>query len=103
MKKRTKVNVILSICVVLLVMIPFIFVKGNYEGSDDQGTAQIEKYAPHYKVWAQPLWTPPSGEIESLLFTLQGSIGTGIICYLLGNAHGKKKALQGKDPDVKKA
>lgn len=92
MKKRTKINLILLIGVIILVLIPFIFVKGTYSGSDDQGTAQIKKFDPHYKVWAHPLWTPPSSEIESLLFTVQGSFGTGIICYVLGSAHGKKKA-----------
>lgn len=37
MKKRTKTNIILAICVILLLLIPFIFVKGEYGGSDDQG------------------------------------------------------------------
>lgn len=97
MTKRTKINIVLLICVILLILIPFVFVKGEYGGSDDQGTAQIKKFAPDYKVWARPVWTPPSGEIESLLFTLQGSLGTGVICYLIGVAHGKKKALQNKD------
>lgn len=96
MKKRTKTNIILAICVILLVLFPFIFVKGEYGGSDDQGTEQIKKFDPSYKVWAQPVWTPPSGEIESLLFTVQGSLGTGIICYFIGAAHGKKKAQQNK-------
>lgn len=99
MKKRTKTNIILLICVILLVLIPFIFVKGSYSGSDDQGTAQIKKFDPSYKVWAHPLWTPPSSEIESLLFTVQGSLGTGIICYFIGAAHGKKKALEGKNKE----
>ena len=42
MKKRTKTNIILAICVILLVLIPFIFVKGEYGGSDDQGTEHIK-------------------------------------------------------------
>ncbi len=33
-----------------------------------------------------------SGEIESLLFTLQGCIGTGIIAYVIGVSRGKRKA-----------
>ncbi|MBB1110522.1 energy-coupling factor ABC transporter substrate-binding protein [Limosilactobacillus balticus] len=101
MKKRTKTNIILLICVILLILIPFIFVKGEYGGSDDQGTEQIKKFDPHYKVWAQPIWTPPSGEIESLLFTVQGSLGTGVICYFIGVAHGKKKARENSKNDGK--
>lgn len=94
MNKRTKTNIILLILVVILVVAPFVFVKGEYGGSDDQGTEQIKKYDPSYKVWAHPIWTPPSGEIESLLFTVQGSLGTGIIAYVIGSAHGRKKSLK---------
>lgn len=94
MNKRTKTNIILLILVVILVVAPFVFVKGEYGGSDDQGTEQIKKYDPSYKVWAHPVWTPPSGEIESLLFTVQGSLGTGIIAYVIGSAHGRKKSLK---------
>ena len=39
---------------------------------------------------------PRLDTIESLLFTVQGSLGTGIICYFIGAAHGKKKAQQNK-------
>lgn len=94
MNKRTKTNIILLVIVLLLVIFPFVFVHGEYGGSDDQGTEQIKKFAPDYKVWAHPFWEPPSGEIESLLFTVQGSLGTGIIAYVIGNAHGRKKALK---------
>lgn len=95
MKKRTKTNIILLIAVLLLVLIPFIVAShGKYEGSDDQGTEQIKKFDPSYKVWAHPIWTPPSPEIESLIFTVQGSFGTGIICYFIGQAHGRKKGIE---------
>ncbi|KRM77560.1 energy-coupling factor ABC transporter substrate-binding protein [Secundilactobacillus collinoides] len=91
-KSKTVQNVVLLLLVIALVLLPFFVAKnGSFSGSDDQGTAQILKNDPHYKVWAHPLWTPPSGEIESLLFTVQGSLGTGIIAYAIGNAHGKKK------------
>lgn len=102
MNKRTKTNIILLILVVILVVAPFVFVKGEYGGSDDQGTEQIKKYDPSYKVWAHPVWTPPSGEIESLLFTVQGSLGTGIIAYVIGSAHGRKKSLKEIEQNNKK-
>ncbi|MCH4164730.1 MAG: energy-coupling factor ABC transporter substrate-binding protein [Lentilactobacillus diolivorans] len=91
-KSKTKQNIILLVLVIILVISPFFIVKnGTFSGSDDQGTEQIKKNDPSYKVWAHPLWTPPSGEVESLLFTVQGSLGTGIIAYVIGNARGKKK------------
>lgn len=92
MKKKTKQNLIMLLIVLVLVITPFFVAKGgSFAGSDDEGTAQIKKNDPHYKVWAHPLWTPPSAEIESLLFTVQGSLGTGVIAYILGSAHGRKK------------
>ncbi|WP_203650539.1 energy-coupling factor ABC transporter substrate-binding protein [Secundilactobacillus yichangensis] len=95
MKKKTKQNWILLLLVLVLVITPFFVAKGgSFSGSDDEGTAQIKKNDPSYKVWAHPLWTPPSAEIESLLFTVQGSLGTGVIAYIIGNAHGRKKERQ---------
>ncbi|GAX00490.1 energy-coupling factor ABC transporter substrate-binding protein [Secundilactobacillus silagei] len=92
MKKKTKQNIIMLLIVLILVLVPFVVAKGgSFAGSDDEGTAQIKKNDPHYKVWIHPLWTPPSAEIESLLFTVQGSFGTGVIAYILGSAHGRKK------------
>ena len=35
--------------------------------------------APDYQPRFQPLYEPASGEIESLLFTLQGSLGAAVI------------------------
>lgn len=81
MKKRTKTNIILAICVILLVLIPFIFVKGEYGGSDDQGTEQIKKFDPSYKAWAHPVWTPPSGRNRK--FVVYCARFTGDRNYLL--------------------
>lgn len=94
-KSKTKQNLLLLGAVLILIIVPFFYAKGgSFTGSDDQGTEQIKKFDPSYKVWAHPLWTPPSAEIESLLFTVQGSLGTGIIAYIIGSARGKKKALK---------
>lgn len=43
------------------------------------------------KPWFQPLYEPASGEIESLLFTLQGSLGAAVIFYILGYCKGKQR------------
>ena len=34
---------------------------------------------------------PASGEIESLLFTLQGSLGAAVIFYILGYSKGRQR------------
>ncbi|KRL68224.1 energy-coupling factor ABC transporter substrate-binding protein [Companilactobacillus versmoldensis] len=90
MKNKTQ-NIILIVLIFILIGGPLVLSHGEFGGSDDQGTQQITKNDPGYKVWAKPLWTPPSGEIETLLFTLQGSLGTGIITYIFGYQRGKNK------------
>ena len=65
-----------------------------FGGSDDQACEAIGKIDPNYKPWFKPLWEPPSGEIESLLFGLQSAIGAGALCYALGYWRGRR---QGKD------
>ena len=44
-----------------------------------------------YQPWAQSIWEPPSGEIESLLFALQAAFGAIIIGYFLGYYRGLAK------------
>lgn len=56
---------------------------GTWGGSDGAGMAKVTEQQPTYEPWFSSIWTPPSGEIESLLFSLQAAIGGGIIGYLL--------------------
>ncbi len=53
--------------------------------------------APDYQPWFQPLYEPASGEIESLLFTLQGSLGAAVIFYILGYARADSAVMTGFD------
>jgi len=41
---------------------------------------------------ADPLWEPPSGEIESLLFGLQIALGAIIIGYFFGYYRGRNQS-----------
>ncbi|MEC5342017.1 energy-coupling factor ABC transporter substrate-binding protein [Brenneria populi] len=86
-----KKNLILLALTVALVILPF-FINhgGEYGGSDGEAEALITQTAPDYRPWFQPLYEPASGEIESLLFTLQGSLGTAVIFYILGYYRGKR-------------
>ncbi|KEI01677.1 energy-coupling factor ABC transporter substrate-binding protein [Clostridium botulinum] len=91
-KSMFKKNLILAILVVLIAIGPLIFAKGaKFEGSDDQAEDAITQVDENYKPWFSPVWEPPSGEIESLLFALQAAIGAGIIGYYFGFAKGRKK------------
>lgn len=74
-----------------MIALPFIInPRAAYEGSDGMGKEMITEIAPDYEPWAQSLWQPPSGEIESLLFSLQAALGTGVIAYCLGYMKGKR-------------
>jgi cobalt/nickel transport protein len=64
--------------------------KGEFKGSDDLGTDAITQARPDYKPWFQPLWKPPSDEIESMLFSLQAAIGAGFLGYVIGRRSANK-------------
>jgi cobalt/nickel transport protein len=57
---------------------------GAFKGSDDLGTDAINEARPGYQPWFQPLWKPPSDEVESLLFSLQAALGAGFLGYVIG-------------------
>lgn len=84
-----KMLILLFLVVALMVMPFFINHGGSYGGSDNEAEGLIGRIAPNYKPWFASLYTPASSEIESLLFTLQGSIGTGVVCYILGFYRGR--------------
>lgn len=57
---------------------------GAFKGSDDLGREAIAAARPDYKPWFEPLWSPPSGEVQSLLFALQAALGAGFLGYAIG-------------------
>ena len=61
-------------------------------GTDDAASEAVEQISPNYEPWFSPVWEPPSGEIESFLFTLQASIGAVVIGFVIGYYKGKKDA-----------
>ena len=78
-------TLILIVLIVGLFVAPFFIDHGGeFGGSDGQAEEQIMQISPDYKPWFESLYEPASGEIESLLFTLQGCMGTAVIFYILG-------------------
>lgn len=87
----TRMNTLLLLAAALIVAAPMLLsLPGEYEGADGQAQAAIEETG--YEPWFQPLWSPPSGEVESLIFALQAALGAGVLGYVLGRRHGRKKA-----------
>jgi len=88
----------LEIIVVVLVLIftgLFLYVSSNtdaeFGGADGEAEGVIEELTGGtYEPIRDPLWEPPSGEIESLLFGLQIALGSLIIGYFFGYYRGNR-------------
>lgn len=88
-KTRNK-NIILLILAIALIITPLILNStAEYGGADGEAESVINEINADYKPWFNSLYEPPSGEIESLLFSTQAAIGAGIIGYFLGFKKGK--------------
>lgn len=89
--KRTTKNLVLFSAVIILIVSPLLFLKdAEFGGADGQAEEIITEINPNYEPWFSPLIEPASGEIESLLFSLQAAIGAGIIGYFFGYVRGKR-------------
>ncbi|RQW80536.1 MAG: energy-coupling factor ABC transporter substrate-binding protein [Methanothrix sp.] len=94
--------IVLAVIVVFVAAFAYVSSTGNHEwsGADGQAENTISQLTGGtYQPWFQSIYTPPSGEIESLLFALQASIGSIIIGYFLGyyRAMAKMKAAKAAD------
>ena len=71
--------------VVMLVVVPLWWKRGaEFAGADGEAETAISEIAPQYKPWASAWWEPPSGEIESLLFSAQAALGAGVLGFCVG-------------------
>lgn len=69
----------------------------EWGGADDQPEGVIQKLTGGgFKPWFQNVWTPPSHEIESLLFALQAAVGSLVIGFFLGYYRGSAKGARAK-------
>lgn len=97
MSKKTNtlfINLILILLVVLISIIPlFITPYAEFGGTDYEAELAITELQSDYEPWFEPLFEPPSGEIESLIFALQAAFGASVLSfgfgYLKGRSHRK--------------
>lgn len=93
---NSKHYLILIIIVIAIFALPLIlFPSAEYGGADSAAEDIISDQG--YKPWFSPLWEPPSGEIETLLFALQAAIGAMIIGYFVGYEKGKRAKKEIKE------
>jgi cobalt/nickel transport protein len=87
--------IIIAIVIAIFALPLILFPAAEYGGTDDAAEQAISDQG--YEPWFSPLWEPPSGEIESLLFALQAGIGAMIIGYFVGYERGKKAKKEIKE------
>ena len=86
-----KNNLILSIIVIALAVLPLVTLKNaEFAGADGLAETAITEINPDYNPWFTSLYEPASGEIESLLFAVQAAIGAGVVGFVLGRITAKK-------------
>lgn len=90
-------NWMLVIAVVALAVIPLLFVRGEYGGSDGEAEKAITEIQPGYQPWFNHFFEPASAEIESLLFATQAALGAGVIGYAIGLYKGRSQQQQSDD------
>lgn len=94
--KMVKKNIILLVIAAIIVILPILIITNSeFGGADGQAEEAITQIDDTYEAWFSPIWEPPGGEIESLLFALQAALGAGVICYCIGYLKGKSKAEKG--------
>ncbi|MDW8325008.1 MAG: energy-coupling factor ABC transporter substrate-binding protein [Anaerolineales bacterium] len=99
MNNRTWLTVVLIIAVIVLAIVPFgLHPKSEFGGADVEAETAITEINPEYTPWFEPIWSPPGGETESLLFALQAALGAGVIGYYFGLKRGEQRAKSKSSP-----
>ncbi|MDA3809423.1 MAG: energy-coupling factor ABC transporter substrate-binding protein [Spirochaetaceae bacterium] len=92
MKKNQILNLLLIFLSIVIVIIPLNLIKdSDFDGADEQAEKVIIENSPSYKPWFFNLWEPTGGEMETLLFSLQAAIGSGVLFFGLGYFMGKRR------------
>ena len=94
MKKKV---IVLLVLVLLIAFIPLFALKdAEFGGSDDAGSQVVAEVDSGFEPIAEPILEKMlghelPGEVESLLFCVQSSIGVGILAFFMGRFVERKK------------
>jgi cobalt/nickel transport protein len=96
-QRRWLVNAALAVAAIAMIAAPLVMGAGgdagdgSFAGTDGQATTAIERSHPGYRPWFGSLFTPSSKEVESGLFAVQAALGGGVLGYVLGVLHGRRR------------
>lgn len=91
-RKGIVINLILIAMVVGLMIVPLFMAKNaEFGGADIRARDAISEIKPGFKPWFNPIWAPPSGEVETFFFALQAALGAGFIGYFFGYLRGRAR------------
>ena len=99
MKKKV---ITLLVIILLIAFIPLFALKdAEFGGSDDAGSQVVEEVDSSLKPIAEPILEKMlghelPGEVESLLFCVQSSIGVGVLAFFMGRFVERKKLGKGE-------
>ena len=92
---RKSTTWLLLALVVILAIVPFFLNPGSeFGGADGLAEETIAEIEPGIEPWVSPIWEPPGGETESLLFGLQAALGAGVIGYFFGLKKGERRSVR---------
>ena len=96
MSRNARINTLLLLAVAALAVLPLVLGLGDHKeepftGADGEAEAAITELEPDYEPWFSPLYEPPSGEVESALFSLQAALGAGVLAYYFGLRRGRRQ------------
>ncbi|MFK4593854.1 energy-coupling factor ABC transporter substrate-binding protein [Streptomyces pristinaespiralis] len=109
MSRNARINTLLLLAVAALAVLPLVLGLGDHKeepfaGADGEAEAAITELEPDYEPWFTPLYEPPSGEVESALFSLQAALGAGVLAYYFGlrrgRRQGEERAAARRDGDI---
>ena len=99
MKKKV---ITLLVIILLIAFIPLFALKdAEFGGSDDAGSQVVEEVDSSFQPIAEPILAKMlghelPGEVESLLFCVQSSIGVGVLAFFMGRFVERKKLGKGE-------
>ncbi|WP_142849473.1 energy-coupling factor ABC transporter substrate-binding protein [Telmatospirillum sp. J64-1] len=85
-------TLLILLAILAIVVFPLLVVDSEFEGADAQAEAILAEGG--HEPWFEPLWEPPGGETESLLFALQAALGAGLLGYYIGVRRGRSASRE---------